>query len=352
MIYRSQSDFYDFSCIADRCPMNCCSGWQIVIDKKSLDKYRSWNGEFEDRLRSGIDYKESCFRQTDGRCSMLSDSGLCDLQSSLGEDFLCDTCMQYPRHTEEFPDLREYSLSLSCPEAVRMLFASDSHLTFRESEDGKTDDYDDYEDFDFFLFDRLCYARERMLDLSSGSLPLQEKMDLIASYAFRLQGLFDNGDISDMDQLSCTAALPPRNGRRSGFAFSYGYMCESLGLLDRLEILEPSWSDTLRATTEYWRAHKASSAEWQQAMYPDRAVSFICEKMLESLLFTYFCGSIYDGQIYARAMIAVMTVRWIMMISAASSLTPEETVYLFSREVEHSDLNLNALISWFEEELD
>jgi lysine-N-methylase len=41
-----------------------------------------------------------------------------------------------------------------------------------------------------------------------------------------------------------------------------------------------------------------------------------------------------------------------MMISAASSLTPEETVYLFSREVEHSDLNLNALISWFEEELD
>ena len=79
MIYRSQSDFYDFSCIADRCQMNCCSGWQIVIDKKSLDRYRSWNGEFEERLRSGIDY-------------------------------------------------------------------------------------DDYEDFDFFLFDRLCYARERMLD--------------------------------------------------------------------------------------------------------------------------------------------------------------------------------------------
>ena len=82
--------------------MNCCSGWQIVIDKKSLDRYRSRNGEFEERLRSGIDYEESCFRQTDGRCSMLSDSGLCDLQTSLGEDFLCDTCRQYPRHTEEF----------------------------------------------------------------------------------------------------------------------------------------------------------------------------------------------------------------------------------------------------------
>ena len=88
-------------------------------------------------------------------------------------------------------------------------------------------------------------------------------------------------------------------------------------------------------------------------MNPEPEESFIFEKMLESLLFTYFCGSIYDGEIYARAMIAVMTVRWIMMISAAGiGLTFEETVYLFSREVEHSDLNLNALIKWFEAELE
>ena len=42
---------------------------------------------------------------------MLAESGLCDLQSNLGEEYLCDTCRLYPRHTEEFLDLREYSRS-------------------------------------------------------------------------------------------------------------------------------------------------------------------------------------------------------------------------------------------------
>lgn len=36
---------------------------------------------------------------------------------------LCDTCRNYPRHIEEFEDLREISLSLSCPEAASILLS-------------------------------------------------------------------------------------------------------------------------------------------------------------------------------------------------------------------------------------
>ena len=33
--------FYkEFSCIAGACPDTCCAGWQIMIDEKSLQKYR------------------------------------------------------------------------------------------------------------------------------------------------------------------------------------------------------------------------------------------------------------------------------------------------------------------------
>ena len=39
-------DYYDeFSCIGGACPDTCCSGWQIVIDKESQDRYKkrmSW----------------------------------------------------------------------------------------------------------------------------------------------------------------------------------------------------------------------------------------------------------------------------------------------------------------------
>lgn len=386
MLYRKQNDFDKFRCIADKCPMNCCSGWQIVIDDKSLEKYNAYSGEFQKRLHSGIDFSESCFKQNNGRCSMLAESGLCDLQSNLGEEYLCDTCRLYPRHTEEFLDLREYSLSLSCPEVVRILLESKQHLSIEETEDDSEDDIDDYEDFDLFLFDKLTYAREQMLKVvKRDDISLQKKMDIIASAAFTLQGCYDEGEFTPMDDVTYKDVLPDGDNPRHGYNlfsnestasnnnfsakdnrqnmldlsnqftidYSFKYMCESLELLLNLEELYPSWHDILEQTKIYWNKKGPDSSEWNQTMNPKPAKSFIFEKMLESLLFTYFCGSIYDGEIYARAMIAVMTVRWIMMISAADTgLTFEETVYLFSREVEHSDLNLNALIKWFEAELE
>lgn len=39
--------FYkEFSCIAGACPDTCCAGWQIMIDEKSLQKYRRFKGPF------------------------------------------------------------------------------------------------------------------------------------------------------------------------------------------------------------------------------------------------------------------------------------------------------------------
>ena len=62
---------------------------------------------------------------------------------------------------------------------------------------------------------------------------------------------------------------------------------------------------------------------------------------------------VYDGQIYARAMIAIMSTQWIMMIQAAHpNMDLAQNIYLYSREVEHSDTNVNTLISYFEQELD
>ena len=43
----TRPDYYkEFTCIADVCPDTCCAGWQIVIDEKSLKKYRRVKGPF------------------------------------------------------------------------------------------------------------------------------------------------------------------------------------------------------------------------------------------------------------------------------------------------------------------
>ena len=62
--------FYkEFSCIAGACPDTCCAGWQIMIDEKSLQKYRRFKGPFRNRLHNDIDWKEHSFYQYDKRCN-------------------------------------------------------------------------------------------------------------------------------------------------------------------------------------------------------------------------------------------------------------------------------------------
>ena len=202
MIYRKQKGFNDFRCIADKCPKSCCVGWQIMIDENSMDKYGHTSGDFGHRLKSSINYEEGCFLQNGIRCSMLNDNGLCDLQSTLGEDYLCDTCRLYPRHTEEFQDIREYSLSLSCPEVMNMILNKDYNFGITETEDDILDDPEEFDDFDFLLFDKLEYARDKILEIASDeSIKLQDRINIINASALELQQLFDEGAILEMDDI-------------------------------------------------------------------------------------------------------------------------------------------------------
>ena len=123
--------YYDaFHCTASACRDTCCAGWQIMIDEESLDRYGKEKGEFGTRLRNSIDWEEECFYQNDRRCAFLNEKNLCDLYKALGPDALCDTCRMYPRHTEEYEGLRELSLSLSCPEAAKMILSCQEPVHF------------------------------------------------------------------------------------------------------------------------------------------------------------------------------------------------------------------------------
>ena len=70
MILR-KPDFYDkFKCTASRCSDTCCVGWEIDIDKDSLDAYRKVAGVFGDKLRANIE--DGHFKlQPHDRCPFL-----------------------------------------------------------------------------------------------------------------------------------------------------------------------------------------------------------------------------------------------------------------------------------------
>ena len=122
MLYVFPDYYKEFACLADRCEDTCCAGWQIAVDEKSLNKYQKVTGSFRKRLQKSVNWKEGTFKQSpDKRCAFLNKDNLCDMQLALGEKSLCKTCSRYPRHMEEFENVREITLSVSCPEVARIL---------------------------------------------------------------------------------------------------------------------------------------------------------------------------------------------------------------------------------------
>ena len=132
--------YKDFVCVADKCTDTCCAGWQVDVDADSWEYYKSITGEFGDRLCSVMEEfsdgddsdgdRGSFTLSPDGWCPFLNKSLLCDLYSELGGEHLCRTCDNYPRFMEDYGDLRELGLALSCPEVSRMVLSSSEPLSY------------------------------------------------------------------------------------------------------------------------------------------------------------------------------------------------------------------------------
>ncbi|HFE9682801.1 TPA: flagellin lysine-N-methylase [Clostridium perfringens] len=139
MKVRVPNYFNEFKCIASECEDTCCAGWEIVIDDETHKRYENVEGEFGDILRSKIVKSdgENIFLLNNGNCSFLNEKKMCEIYINLGEDHLCYTCQQFPRYTEEFLDLKEVGLSLSCPEAARIILRRAENTTFNLSEEDK-----------------------------------------------------------------------------------------------------------------------------------------------------------------------------------------------------------------------
>jgi lysine-N-methylase len=135
-------DYYEeFSCVAGECEATCCAGWQIVVDEASLKKYAKVNNDFSERIRTGVDFSEGVFCQKENkRCAFLNERNLCDMYTALGEEALCETCTRYPRHIEEFENLREITLTISCPEVARILLEQKEPVKFSEEEMGEDEE--------------------------------------------------------------------------------------------------------------------------------------------------------------------------------------------------------------------
>lgn len=413
MIYTYPDYYKKFNCIADKCPDTCCGKWQIVIDDDSLEKYEDYNGEYRDELRRKVNWKEGVFRHgRSGKCAFLRDDMLCDMYIHMGKESLCTTCREYPRHTEEFENVREVSLSLSCPEVARILMNITDKVTFVTEEDDEDEAFDD---FDYFLYSNLEDIREAILNvIQDRSVDIRSRIERVIQIGASAQRHYDEGDLVMWDECE-EQDKPEIHGEHEEYML---LQKQAMFLIEDLELLYDDWDDVLIESQEFlfgggemafaentkrfeawWETHneisycqpeqKSDTAEnvvteddaagndvieddvaWNDATdnhFEDvkacgggirMTMDIFLEQIIVYFISTYLLGAVYDDNIsgkvnacvgHAVELYMLLMARWLRNGETLSTDDLIELSYRYSREIEHSDENLEQVevLDWF-----
>lgn len=335
--------YYDsFRCIAGACPDTCCANWEVVIDADTLEFYRQVPGELGQRLQAAMTELdgEVCFGLQGGRCRLLRPDGLCPIQAELGEEHLCRTCAVYPRFTTEIGARRELGISLSCPEAARLILTASDPLTLvQETTDEPMQSLHE-------LSPELVVTAEM---LRSAALALAQDRSLSfpqrCAAIVRLCARVDRAALARRDRHLAkaleegrAAALVP--SQSAGTGGLEHFRAALAGALAQLEYLRPQWQARIAAAA----ALPLASADWadQCPALPEAWEQLLCYGIVK-----YFPRAVFDRQIHSAACFAaVLPLLLHQLLStqdAQDAHTLLQSAWNLSRELEHSEDNMSLL---------
>lgn len=216
--------FSTFNCIAGDCTDSCCrAGWEITVDDYTYNACISKLGDyFAERVCKAPDGDIIYKLDADGNCPFLNSDGLCELYIKTGE--MTEICQNYPRFYEEYDGFTEAGVSISCPEAQRLIFLANSD-NYRF--DGETSDDE--------LLNILLSHRAKAYDMiDSAQTPEVALLEILLD-AYALQEYIDTGIPTEEhfpDEKEPVDAEPVLRAA-----------CEMV--LDRTDILYDCWKEAL-----------------------------------------------------------------------------------------------------------
>ncbi len=303
MITKFPTYYKDFKCVAGDCVDTCCAGWQVVVDSDTANFYNNLNNHFGNEICK-VMYTDQdgdvVFKNINNRCPFLNKDNLCDIYINVGEEHLCRTCTMFPRFVATFGGSREMGLSLSCPVA-NYLILNDNHLDFLTEFDDEMPDINNL-DADRFIY--LKTLRDKLLDFIKSNASLKSKLSVLVDVAFRLQ---DN----NREEVGYNSNL------EINFDFNVFKNLEYLTVQSRELITNLNFNLELNLTSQY-------------------------NNLLFYYVYRYMLKSIYDDDTPESLLFAVFSIVAIANIEASgNSLSYASRVY--SKEVEHSESNLNSI---------
>ncbi|GAA0118101.1 flagellin lysine-N-methylase [Clostridium perfringens] len=432
MKVRVPNYFNEFKCIASECEDTCCAGWEIVIDDETYKRYENVEGEFGEILRSKIVKSdgENIFLLNNGNCSFLNEKKMCEIYINLGEDHLCYTCQQFPRYTEEFLDLKEVGLSLSCPEAARIILRKAENTTFNLSEEDKCENEmreeleddlslsceninssncdlckssnlknsenrecfdlknsedsecsnsevdsftkdEDYfnEGIDAEVLSEFLECRNIVFNIiERNDLGLGTKAALALEFVKEVQNKIDLGDMDEIPELMeeyrdenfINTLLKELESFKGKESIKHKNLCEYLNVYKSIKHINSNDPLGLEKALKcfegneefYLRKHKEFNEYYKENLYKFKNI-------LVYFIFRYFMKAIFDYDVSAKIKLAIISTLMIKELAVVrfiennNEFTEEDMVEvsrIYSKDIEHSDENIENLQEIFETE--
>lgn len=129
-----QPKFYkDFHCIGGSCKISCCQFWRIDYQIKDVEKLK--NADCSEELKALINDSFEPYKdrmriklQKNGDCPFHNEEGLCAIQKELGEEYLSQTCITYPRTSQSMYGYVLRSCHITCPKVLSMICSDDDSM--------------------------------------------------------------------------------------------------------------------------------------------------------------------------------------------------------------------------------
>ena len=356
--------YKDFKCIGAVCTDTCCAGWEVVIDEKSYQYYKTVPGDFGHRLKSTmLSTNEFSFVLQNGNCPFLNENKLCDIYTELGKDKLCETCKTYPRFIEEYGDLREIGISLSCMEAARLILTNPEPVVFDLENNNEM--LTTYNNINPELFMQLISARKKAIDiLQNRSIDFNHRVAMLVAFTQDIQEKIEKDKLSQITEVKKNYTkgdfvdkfVKGLDKYKNNELKKYNNMSKYMDIFKNFEKINDNWPQVINHDIECLHETTNGSRFFTQqyfdfdVYYQDKMYEY--DHLLVYFLFRYYLKAVYDEDVLSKVKMAVVSfliikeldiVRWIDNEYKFYETDQIDIIHMYSKEIEHSDVNLEAL---------
>lgn len=327
------SYYKKFKCTAGNCTDNCCIGWEIDIDDKTYDYYKSLEADIMKNI--SLDYPHHFILQNE-RCPFLNSQNLCEIISHFGEEKLCCICRDHPRYFEWLGNVKQAGLGLCCEEACRLILTENSRLCYET--------INEKPDSEVASVKPLLFAQDKaMLIAQNNDITLNERILQLVIFAEKLQNCLDCEScdkIYDICSSYKTGKIIAGNGNKKSSVMSILNLFKQMetidtGFIDVVNEIECSIDDILNISFSY------SNSEFSK----------MNERLIVYYIFRYFMKSAYDSDVLGKIHFAAAAYLFNSLSDSleyikSGSLTLQnkiKTAVLYSKQVEYSDVNIELL---------